>query len=891
MAVEHAQRSPLDRVGRLLFSRPAHLVLATLALAFAVFAVIDATKERPNDGTVWLLGRPELVVLDVPLRPGTQASLLQPGDRILGIANKLVRGPQEAASLLRKQQIGSTVDYLIERDGQVRSLPVRLTPFRNVDRSYVLNVLLAIVYLLVGFFVYLRSRNEEAARLFFLLCLTFAVFFVTIQNQSSYFWGDIISQNGGALARFLLPALFLHFFLVFPEKKLLLARHPYLAPLLYLLPAMFFIKFTRDQFFGDQGAHIGVTDWLALGLYFTAGLAALLHSYFSYRDPIQKQRVRILTLGTLTGVLPFLLFKVGLTGLTSDQRWGAIGLMPLVAIPVSFGYCIARYSVMQVELLLRRSFVYTLLTGSVLLSYLAVVAVLGFLVLRMSGPTSQLVSVGATLAVAAVLWPVRARVQGSVDRRFLRDREDLAVAVQEFSRQIPRLIQREALLQQVGERLCHLLDLPLLGIYLRGGRGDGASCELAAAVRATAEGAQARTAEAVMPPVLSQDAILRVLEERGEPYWIERPRGGADQPAVTREQLELARRLAQQAELADAGLSLLVPLVAQGRLIGVFALPAKPTGELYRLQEIELVTLVSGQMALQIENARLYEEEVAKQKLEEEMAMARAIQSRLLPSSLPSVPGVELDAVNVSSRQVSGDYYDVITMEGDRLGLVISDVSGKGMPASLLASNLQAALRAQCDTGAGPGTILARVNRQLHASTDPQHFATLFFAVFEPEVRRLRYSSGGHNAPILVRRDGRAELLEEGGLPLGAFDFGDYAEGTVDLAPGDLLFLYTDGLTETRNLDDEEFGTERVERILRQCRGLPLGDLIARVREEVRSFRGREEAEDDITLLALRVADRSAEPGERAEAAAGAPVPAGARDRGRESATLRGARS
>ncbi len=131
---------------------------------------------------------------------------------------------------------------------------------------------------------------------------------------------------------------------------------------------------------------------------------------------------------------------------------------------------------------------------------------------------------------------------------------------------------------------------------------------------------------------------------------------------------------------------------------------------------------MAGQVALQIENSRLYEEEIAKQMLEEEMAMARQIQSRLLPATLPVIKGCQMDAVNISSKQVSGDYYDLIEREDGRLAIIIADVSGKGMPASILASNIQAALRAQCYTCESPGLVLERINLQIHASTDPAAF-------------------------------------------------------------------------------------------------------------------------------------------------------------------------
>jgi sigma-B regulation protein RsbU (phosphoserine phosphatase) len=862
MAPARADRHPLSRAYRLLFTRGAHLIVGALAVAFCVNAVIDATKERPSDGAVWQLGRPDLVILDVPIRQDTPTSDLRPRDRVVGIARHIVRTPQEAASILRAQQIGSTVTYLVERTSGSAQIEVPMIPFRAVDRTYIYNILVALAFLLIGFAVYLKSQNDEPSRLFFLLCLLFTVFFTTIQSRTNYFWSDLLNQNVGAFARFFLPALFLHFFLVFPEKKPTMTRYPFLGPLLYLVPVMFYVAFTKDQFFGERGASISLTDWLVLGLYFTIGLAALLHSYFNYNNPLQKERVRILTFGTLTAVVPFLAFKIGLEELITNRELHLIGLLPMLAIPVSFGYCIARYRIMQVEVLLKSSLRYSLLTGLILLAYLFLVLGLGGLVLELAGPTTQIVSVGATLGIALVLWPMRSRVQGLVDRRFFRARDDLGTALQEFSKEIPRLIQRDALLDRVGSRLCHILELPYLGVYLRGSRGGVVAWRKAGQIRPAGEpiAPPSQRGQPPLPEEIHLSAIIKIIERRNEPFWIDLSRTGRTiaQRAITREQAELALRHEEQEHLARHGIALLVPLATQGRLIGLFALPDKPTGESYRLQELELLTIVAGQMALQIENSRLYEEEVAKQKLEEEMAMARTIQSRLLPNTLPSVPGIQLDAVNISSRQVSGDYYDVIVKEDGCLGLVISDVSGKGMPASLLASSLQAALRAQCDTGASPSTILARVNRQLHASTDPQHFATLFLGIFDPRQRTLAYSSGGHNSPILLRRNGRIELLEKGGLPLGAFDFGQYEEETIVLEPGDLLCMYTDGLTESKNLDDEEFGTARVEQLLLQHREMPVGHLIGRLHEEVMAFSGHEEADDDITMVLMRVTEHEA---------------------------------
>ncbi len=858
----------LHTVLGLISSKAALLVLGACALGVSVFAVTDASHQRPNDGTVWLLGRPDIVILEVPARQGEPASQLQPGDQVLGIANKLVASPQDAASLLRRQQVGSTVPYLVHRQGEDVIVPVLLTPFRVADRYYVWYVALAFVYLTIGASIYLKSHDDQPARLFYVMCLLFGVFFVTNLNRSSYFWGDIITRNASALARFLLPALFLHFFLVFPQKKFFITRYPFAEPLLYLLPAMFYVQFTLDQFFGSHGPRIGTTRWLILAAYFASGLAALLHSYQNYRDPLQKRRVRILTIGTLAGMLPFLVFKIGLEEMKAYSDLAFLGIAPLIAIPTSFGYCVARYRVMQVG----RSFVYTLLSMVVFAGYFALAIGLGLLLLHLLHQTNQIVMVVTPLVVAGLLWGARSRLQAVLDRRFFRTRTHLASVLQEFSREIPRLLQRDVLLERVAARLCGLLDLPRLAVYLRE-EGEGPVAWKLAGQFAPAADPVAPVDEAPTPPFpaeLPLQATIRRLERFHEPFWVEQPTTKPEElgPAVTREQEELALRLEEQQHLARAGVALLVPLVSQGRLVGLFALPRKHSADAFQVQDLDLLTIVAGQVALQVENSRLYEEEVEKQKLEEQLALARTIQSRLLPSRIPAVPGAELSAINITSAQVSGDYYDLIVRSDGCVGLVISDVSGKGIPASLLASGLQAALRAHCGSTDSPGLILQRVNLHLHASTDPQHFATLFLGFYDPRTRRLRYSSGGHNPPILRRRDGAIELLEEGGLPLGAFDFGSYAEGEVQLAPGDLVFLYTDGLTETRNADGEEFGTTRVEQLLHREHERPVDALISTVSEQLRLFSGRAVADDDVTLIVLKVREESAASAELAVAGA-----------------------
>jgi serine phosphatase RsbU (regulator of sigma subunit)/HD-like signal output (HDOD) protein len=223
------------------------------------------------------------------------------------------------------------------------------------------------------------------------------------------------------------------------------------------------------------------------------------------------------------------------------------------------------------------------------------------------------------------------------------------------------------------------------------------------------------------------------------------------------------------------------------------------------------------------------DESLARETLEHEMAMARRIQQHLLPREVPDLPGCTLAAENRPSQHISGDSYDLIPLRDGATGLVVADVSGKGMSAALLASNLQATLRALAGVMDDPGDLLATANQALFASTTPERFATVFLAALAPDGRRLRYASAGHNPPLLLRADGRTQWLAADGAPVGMVPEMAYPVSEVALAPGDLLVIYTDGVNEATDPADAEFGEEGLETAVRACAGEPPRQVIASV--------------------------------------------------------------
>ncbi|MBK7368978.1 MAG: serine/threonine-protein phosphatase [Candidatus Eisenbacteria bacterium] len=239
---------------------------------------------------------------------------------------------------------------------------------------------------------------------------------------------------------------------------------------------------------------------------------------------------------------------------------------------------------------------------------------------------------------------------------------------------------------------------------------------------------------------------------------------------------------------------------------------------------------------------------------ERELQLARRIQRSFLLSQFPSRPRVEVFATNVSSKEASGDFYDVVTPDDDTLLLAVADVSGKGVPAALLASMLQASLRTQAGTVSSPAAMLDSCNRLACQRNSTGQFATFFLASLHEPTLTLRFTNGGHNFPVLLRADGTRVLLEKGGLVVGMLEGMPYEEESLVLAEGDRLVIYTDGVTEAANATGEMFEEERLYALLESApRGLSAEQLVQRVIGGVRDFLGETEAGDDITVLALRV--------------------------------------
>ena len=265
-----------------------------------------------------------------------------------------------------------------------------------------------------------------------------------------------------------------------------------------------------------------------------------------------------------------------------------------------------------------------------------------------------------------------------------------------------------------------------------------------------------------------------------------------------------------------------------------------------------------NRMAVGLERARQLE--IERQRTEDELALARRIQARLLPPGPPEVQGLELAGTSESAREVGGDYYDYLPLGDGRVVLVIADVSGKGVGAALLMSGFRASLMSQDLASTGLAEVVGRLNRFLHRSVEPGRFVTAFLGVLEGRSGRLVYCNAGHNAPLVIGTGGAVARLETGGLILGIMEESTYETGEASLGPGERLVLFTDGVTEAANEGDEQWGEERLIELLLGLPEEPCAGVVARIVGEVRRFEGARGASDDVTLIVVRRAGAAALP-------------------------------
>jgi sigma-B regulation protein RsbU (phosphoserine phosphatase) len=837
-------------------------------------------------------------VLRVALSSPAEKAGFAKGDRIAAVNGRRMETLAPYYEAVSQGTPGATVTFSVERAGHAEPLtiaavlnepPLRSEPTRAERLAAELAGSYPLLFLVVGIGVLFQRLRDGAA---WLLAILFACFicgpgFQDVLPQLPAHIRNVWLAYGIVFA-YLGPAVFLCFFTTFPAASPLDRRMPWLkwvamaAGTLFTLPcaaAAFgtgsyipsYVRSGAVSRAAFQTVHdVNLFLWVALGY------VALAANAFGKANRHAQRKVRVLLWGTALGLGPEILLAF-LQVFTPSPVWRSFWVtVPsyalLMVVPLTMAYAVVKHRVLEMPLLVKRSVRYMIVRrGLDVLLLLLAFAWVDVATGASEGFVAALWEPGSPMAGRPVdlRWPtifgmvfgallvvghrrLSRGVTQRLDRAFFRSVYDSRQILQDLAERIPAAGNRGELAALIERQILEALHPESLAIYLAAEAGH-----------LRLERFTPGPVPATMERLTTDAPVLHELARRGRPWELpppETPLPNLPQMALLRAHLEQAESRAHRdalGQLAPLAPECLVPILGRERgLTGLVVLGARLSEEPYSDEDEQLLATVARQAGVALENIRLAEEMAAKleseMKQKNEMSIAREVQAKLFPQRKPPLATLDYAGSCDQARVIGGDYYDFLDLGKGRAGLVLADISGKGIFAALLMANLQANLRSQYALALEDlGGLMRSVNRLFVESVSSGLYATMFIADYTDQGRRLRYVNCGHNPPLVVRAGGGHDRLEPTATVVGLIPEWDCTVGETTLAPGDILVVYSDGVTEASSDDGVFFGEERLLETTRAHAALPAEELMRAINRTVHAFSGKEQ-EDDLTLLVAR---------------------------------------
>jgi sigma-B regulation protein RsbU (phosphoserine phosphatase) len=709
--------------------------------------------------------------------------------------------------------------------------------------------------LLLGFFVAAMRPRDPLAWLLLALMLSFAQ--LSIATSRSLMdvisrWPDIV-RPAAILYNVLFASTWsiwiLLFGIYFPERLGLDRRWPWLKWLVIAPIGVEAIGTALPTLGPSLRTALGPLDRIVMLLQ----MAAVSGFFFSVGTKIgeassadARRRLTLLINGTGIALTPLFLLAIyalfrGFESL--PQVFLILCIPPLALFPITLAYVIVVHRALDVRVVIRQGVRYALAKRTVrILQILAIaVVILGAAMLATDGGRDRPAKIEAiALGVLAVILISRGgeKLRGWVDRRFFREAYNAEQILRELSDQVRTMVETGPLLETVARQISGSMHVPLVAMLVK---DDGLYMPAYALGFSESPGASFASSAGTVEQLKRDRQPLRVYFDDPD-SWVYRA------PSVSDSEREQLHKLESQ---------LLLPLAFKDKLIGFMSLGAKKSEEPYSASDVHLLQSVATQTGLALESSHLTEaiavEVAQRERLNRELEIAREVQERLFPQNHPSVQGLDYAGRCRPAQGVGGDYYDFLELTDERFGIAVGDVSGKGVPAALLMASLQASLRGQTISGSPDlAKLMTNVNRLIFETSPSNRYATFFYGEYQPATRQFAYVNGGHNPP-LVFRNGDVLRLEDGGPVVGLFKPARYSQASVDLASGDVLLFYTDGISEAMNAADEEWGEERMMEAARECQSRPALEMIDELMRAADAFVAGAPQHDDMTVMVVKV--------------------------------------
>ncbi len=728
--------------------------------------------------------------------------------------------------------------------------------------GFVLHVFTALACLVLGFYVTFVRIEDLRAWLLLAVLVSFSI------NADGSDLRDRIMNWATPLKHFAIvyrtavmrswPIWMVVFSIYFPERATIDVRRPVLkwvvlTPLLiaWLLAVTVRVALNEGGHLEQLAQPLQRAAYIAvLFLYwlcFPVFLIVLISKVGRERQPDAQRRLRVLFSGLAISVLPAFTFGIIVQDIfhireDSIPVWIIVpAVLTLALFPVTLAYVTVVQRALDVRVILRQSVQYALAKrGLVVLQGIISLIVIVCIALFSARTTLAMrilitaVGVGVVLSIGLGAR----RIARWIDRRFFREAYQTEQALTGLAESISSIVELGPLFRTVVERISEIFHVSEVVVFLR----DTKLYRPVFAIGYPYTPTSPFDADAALVRELKAEARAMRVHWQDRRSWLNTV-GDSD-----------------TANLSELKTEMLVPVCRQDKLLAFLSLGAKASEAPYTNSDVQLLQSVASQTALAIENSQLTEsiaaEAAEREIINRELSIARDVQRRLFPQVRPVIPGVEYTGFCRPAREVGGDYYDYFALPENGLGIAIGDVSGKGIPAALLMASLQASLRSQTLSGERSiEELLSNLNNVIYATSPENRYATFFYGHYREDVNCLTYINAGHNAPMVVRAPecGHGVVrLEASGPPVGLFAECEYKCSEINLSRGDLLVLYTDGISEAMNANDEEWGEERMIDTVRECAHSSSAQMVERLFEAADAFAAGAPQHDDMTLMVFR---------------------------------------
>lgn len=834
---------------RILYSCTAFLSLAAIIWLFALIQRNGFIQH--TDDCLWELhprnGRLALVVERVIPDGNADRAGVKVGDRVVAIGNQQFAEVtpdkrdlllEQAMKVLQESPVDRPIPYIVERNGEIIPLRIVLT-----EQFHLLPFLIpafAFLWLVIGLTAALAQPRGTVQRQFFFAASTVIFAFSNPPMLLSGAWGVALLWM---IAGGLFYPLWLNFCTLFPiNQKIFRTKggRAFLVGVISLVTMTALVVVLIYHFRFDVGetwgAILSYANIAVRALCFGGGVFFLYRGYKRLPASIDRRPVTTILVGTVLASLALayvMVLQTAIAGVAILYPQYLLPVLLLLALPISFGYAIFRYQVMDFSRVVRTTLVYAATMALIAGLYLAV----GYAIGQAFGSLTSIeirktVEVVTFVFFVLLLEPVKRQLQNAIENRFFPQRRDYSGRLASYAAEVAEMIGAEAVADRTARMLQSVLDLRGVVVAIE----DPKDGELRPVARAS-EFAPVPVDEEVVDSLrhlLRQSHHLILLETIADP----------------------------KLETLQSYFPYVVGLYAQGRVTGAILMSRPHDDQNLSGSQISFVSGVAAQAAAALEVARLYEEELARQRYHEELNTARKIQESLLPTTMPEIPGISISAVSRPAQAVGGDYYDVIKMGDGRFLVIVADVSGKGLPASLYMAEFHGMVHVACGMHSSPKEIFTTLNEHLFEVITRGSFITATMLLFDTTRRSVCYARAGHT-PIIRRNRSEVDSLVPNGVALGLCSRELFSEllheYTVEYEPGETFILYSDGVSEAMNERRVEFGEGRLHDIIAGTGDQSADALRNRILSQVETFRGDAEQNDDITIMVIRVEKESQE--------------------------------